>query len=168
MLDAHHIAVPQKRLLQHFLDVVGRLRAATVCALALAVILAQPVASFTWLAGAHATPEQIALHEEALAHGQADHHDGPASVHAYGGHRVGPAHCRACEADARLGPDLPGGPVFGPAPAPAGPIQDILHGMVSGLPKGARPDGAQRLAPPADLPPPQNFPAVPHRPPVPS
>jgi hypothetical protein len=167
MPDAHHMAVPQKRLLQHFLD-VRRLRAATVCALALAVMLAQPVASFTWLAGAHATPEQIALHEEALAHGQADHHDGPASVHAYGGHRVGPAHCRACEADARLGPDLPGGPVFGPAPAPAGPIQDILHGMVSGLPKGARPDGAQRLAPPADLPPPQNFPAVPHRPPVPS
>ena len=162
------MAIPQKRLLQHFLD-VRRLGAATVCALALAVILAQPVASLTWLAGAHATLEQVALHEEALAHGHADHHDGHTSALAYGAHRVGPANCGACEADARLmGPDLPGGPVFGPAPAPAGPIQDILHGMVSGLPKGGRPDGAQRLAPPADLPPPQNFPAVPHRPPVPS
>jgi hypothetical protein len=67
-----------------------------------------------------------------------------------------------------LGPDLPGGPVFEPAPAPAGPFQDVLHGVLSGLPEEPRPDGARRLAVPADLPPPQDFPAVPHRPPVPA
>ena len=161
------MAIPQKRLLQHFLD-VRRLGAATVCALALAVILAQPVASLSWLAGAHATLEQVALHEEAFAHGQTDHHDGYASAHAYGAHRVGPANCGACEADAHLRPDLPGGPVFGPAPAPAGPSQDVLHGALSGSPEETRPDGARRLAVPVALPPPQNFPAVPHRPPIPS
>jgi hypothetical protein len=139
-----------------------------VWALALAIILAQLIASLSWLAGAHATLEQVALHEEALAHGHADHHDGYASAHAYGGHRVGPANCGACEADARLGPDLPGGPVFEPAPAPAGPFQDVLHGVLSGSPEEPRPDGARRLAVPADLPPPQDFPAVPHRPPVPA
>ena len=167
MLSAYHIAIPQKRLLQRFLD-ARRLGAATACALALAVILAQPVASLTWLAGAHATLEQVALHEEALAHGHADHHHGHASAHAYGGHRAGPANCGACEVDAHLRPDLPGGPVFGPAPAPVGPFQDVLHGALSGSPEGSPPDGARRLAMPADLPPPQNFPAVPHRPPVPT
>ncbi len=161
------MAIPHKRLLQHFLC-ARRLWAATACAFALAVILAQPVASLSWLAGAHATLEQAALHEEALAHGYADHHDGHESALAGGGHRAGPANCGACEADAHLRPDPPGGPVFGPAPAPAGPFQDVLHGTLPGSPEEARPDGARRLALPADLPPPQNFPAVPHRPPVPS
>jgi hypothetical protein len=43
-------------------------------ALVLIVVLAQPVASLAWLGGAHATIEQVILHEEAIEHGHYHHH----------------------------------------------------------------------------------------------
>src|SRR3712207_5927252 len=50
------------------------LGSATRCVLALMLVLAPPVASFAWLAGAHATIEQVALHEVSLQHEHTDHH----------------------------------------------------------------------------------------------
>lgn len=43
-------------------------------ALAVVVALAVPGASVAWSHGSHATPEQAALHEHAVAHGHDDHH----------------------------------------------------------------------------------------------
>ena len=125
-----------------------------MCVLALAMILAQPLASLAWLAGAHATPAQVVFHEEALAHGHADHH------------HVDPAHCGACEASVHFNLDVAGGPAFGPAPSSIAPLQAVLYGVLAGSLDEPSPGGAWRLAPPADLPPPQNFPSVPHRPPA--
>jgi hypothetical protein len=139
--------------LKHVFD-VWPLRAAAVCVLALAVVLAQPVASLAWLAGAHATPAQVVFHKEALAHGQAGHH------------HVDPAHCGACEASVHFDLDVASGPVFGPTPASSAPFPAVLYGVLAGSLDEPPAGGAWRLALPADLPPPQNFPTVPHRPPV--
>ncbi len=54
--------------------VARRLGSAAAYALALFVVVAQPVASLAWLGGAHATPEQAALHEEAVEAGHTHHH----------------------------------------------------------------------------------------------
>src|SRR5918998_3200080 len=51
-----------------------QLGAAAACVLALFVVVAQPVASLAWLGGAHATPEQAALHDEAVEAGLPHHH----------------------------------------------------------------------------------------------
>lgn len=124
-------------------SVDGRPWAAAVCALALAVMLAQPVASWAWVSGAHVTVEQVALHEEAVAHGHADHHadhhhDSPEAL----------------------------GPVFGPGPDHMGPYQDVLNGALVGRPGLLSRVGEYRLDSLDDLSPLQNFPPVPHRPPI--
>src|SRR4028119_1697025 len=59
-----------------------RLGAAAAYALALFVVVAQPVASLAWLGGAHATLGQAALHEEAVEHGYTHHH-GESAHHAH-------------------------------------------------------------------------------------
>ena len=116
--------------------------AAAVYALALAVALAQLVASWAWASGAHVTVEQVTLHEEAVAHGHFDHHgDYHASSETLG-------------------------PVFGPAPDHAGPYQDVLHGALVRRPDLLSRGDGYRLAPPDGLPPVQIFPAIPHRPPI--
>jgi hypothetical protein len=115
-----------------------------VYALVLAVALAQPVASWAWMSGAHVTFEQIALHEEAVAQGHADHHDG----HAHGHHASSEAL----------------GPVF--APDHPGSYQDVLHGALVRRPDLLSRGGGYRLDPHDDLSPAQNVPAVPHRPPI--
>jgi hypothetical protein len=127
--------------------------AAAVYALALAVALAQLVASWAWVSGAHVTVEQVVLHEEAVAHGHADHHSGHADGHDdhHGGHHA------SSEAL---------GPVFGPASDHSGPYPDVLHGALVGRPDLLSRGGGYRLAPHDGLPLVQNFPAIPHRPPI--
>ena len=132
-------------------SVGGRPRAAAaVCALALAVVLAQPVASWAWASGAHVTFEQVALHEEALAHGHADHHDGHSDHHA----------------DRHHDSPVALGPVFGPGPDLMGPYQDVHNGALVGRPGLLSRVGGYRLDPHDGLSPPQNFPPVRHRPPI--
>jgi hypothetical protein len=126
---------------------------ATVCALALAVALAQLVALWAWHSGAHVTVEQIALHEEALAHGHADHHGD--HTHGHAGHHAPSA-----------APTQVSGPVFGPALGHAGPYQDVLQGAFVGRPDPLSRVGGARLEASAVLPPAQNFPSVPQRPPI--
>jgi hypothetical protein len=123
--------------------------AAAVYALALAVALAQLVASWAWASGAHVTVEQVALHEEAVAHGHADHHGG--HVHDHGSHHV------TSEAL---------GPVFAPAPDLAGLYQDVLHGALVGRPDLLTRVVGHRLDPRDGLSPAQHFSPVPHRPPI--
>ena len=122
------------------------------CVLALMLVLAPPVASLAWLAGAHATIEQVAFHEESLEHEHVDHH----GTHRHGVHE---------EPHAEPGS---AGFVLSPSAASAGPSQDVLQGALARSPDESPPDGAQRLVSPNDLPPPQNFPLGPHRPPIPS
>jgi hypothetical protein len=120
-----------------------------VCALALAVALAQLVASWAWAAGAHVTIEQVTLHEEAVAYGHVDHHVGHA--HGYGDHHASPEVL---------------GPVFGSGPDLAGPYQDVLHGALVRRPDLLSRGGEYRLDPHNGLSPAQNYPPVPHRPPI--
>jgi hypothetical protein len=42
--------------------------------LALCVVVSQPIASLAWFGGAHATLDQAALHQAAVAHGHKHHH----------------------------------------------------------------------------------------------
>ncbi len=128
-----------------------RWRASAVCVLALAVALAQLVASWAWASGAHVTVEQLALHEEAVAHGHADHHGGHAHGHHHAGHHV--------SAEVL-------GPAFVPAPDPAGPYQDVLNGALAGRPDLLSRTAGRRVDPPDGPSPTQNFPPVPHRPPI--
>jgi hypothetical protein len=120
--------------------------AATVWALALAVVLAQPVASWAWVSGAHVTGEQVALHEEAVAHGHAHHHDYHADRHHDSPEALGP--------------------VFGPGPDHMGPYQDLLNGALVRRPGLLSRVGEYRLGSHDGLSPLQNFPPVPHRPPI--
>lgn len=121
--------------------------AAAVYALALAVALAQLVASGAWASGAHVTVEQVAFHEEAVAHGHAYHHGN----HAHGHHRASPETL---------------GPIFAPAPDHSGPYQDVLHGALIRRPDLLARVAGTRLDPHDGLSPAQNFPPVPHRPPI--
>jgi hypothetical protein len=125
--------------------------AATLYGLAVAVALAQLVASWAWTAGAHVTVEQVALHEEAVAHGHADHHGG----HGHGHHHA------SSEA---LGPAF--APAFAPEADHAGPYQDVLHGALVRRPDILSRAGGRRLDPPDTFSPAQIFPPVPHRPPI--
>jgi hypothetical protein len=123
--------------------------AATLYGLALAVALAQLVASWAWSAGAHVNVEQVALHEEAVAHRHADHHGGQ-HAHSHGHHHASP--------------EAPG-PVYAPADH-TNPYQDVLHGALVRRPDllsrgdGHRRDALEFFSAA------QNFPPVPHRPPI--
>ena len=126
--------------------------AATLHGLAVAVALAQLVASWAWTAGAHVTVEQVTLHEEAVAHGHADHHGGHTHAHSHGhGDHASPEAL---------------GPVFAPADDLAGPYQDVLHGALVRRPDLFSRAGGHRLDPLDPFSLAQIFPPVPHRPPI--
>lgn len=55
-------------------------RVAWTCILALLLALSAPAASFAWLHGGHATPDQAGLHEAETAQGHTSHH--PSYQHA--------------------------------------------------------------------------------------
>jgi hypothetical protein len=135
-------------------SVVGDRRwgAATLYGLAVAVALAQLVASWAWAAGAHVTVEQVVLHDEAVAHGHADHHGGHTHGHPHG-------HIDRASPEVLV-------PVYAAADDHAGPYQDVLHGALVRRPDLLFRAGGHRLDPPDAFSPAQVFPTVPYRPPM--
>jgi hypothetical protein len=152
-----HEALPTGCLLDGWL-----LRAAVTCAVSLALVLAQPVASLAWLAGAHATIEQIVLHETALEHGHAHHHGG----HRHGEQYTSPMpHSPPEHSGAELtsvGLSL----VLSPAAASAGSYHDVLQGSLTAPPHVVPTTNLWHLDPSMDILFQQHFPPVPHRPPI--
>ena len=147
----------------HIRPLFGARQLGTVaaCVLALFVVVSQPVASLAWLGGAHATPEQAALHDEAVEAGH-NHHHGGSGHHAHepGGSSETVAHVPRPS----LGQD------FASAAPHAGPFQDLLQTLSQGMlamapdtPSPGDPAGGASLA--GNLPS-QHSPPVPHRPPI--
>jgi hypothetical protein len=148
----------------HIRPFVGarRLGAAAAYALALFVVVAQPVASLAWLGGAHATPEQAALHDEAVEAGL-PHHHGESGYLAHEPPR-GDGETDAHVPRPALGQD------FASVAPHAGPFQDLLQTLSQGMlamaldtPSPGDPAGGASLA--ENLPS-QYSPPVPHRPPI--
>ena len=127
-------------------------------ALALIVILAQPVASLAWLGGAHATFEQAALHEEAVEHEHYHHHRAPQ----HHGHRPsdGPG-----KTDIQFSRTVPG-PVFAFAATYVGPFQDLLQASLTLPPAAPSPENSPRCALIAEALRCQHSPPVPQMPPI--
>jgi hypothetical protein len=146
----------------HLLSDARPLGAMAAHVLALFVIVSQPVASVAWLGGMHATLEQTALHEAALAHGH-NHHHGALEHHEHQ-----PMH-RDDPTDVHFTPSILG-PVFASATPYAGSFQDLLQSLFQAMLAMPRdmssPDEQQRHAPAAKDLPSQHSPSVPHRPPI--
>ena len=129
--------------------------------LALFVVLAQPLASLAWLGGAHATPEQAALHEAAVEGGHTHHH-GAAGHHAH----------KPSQREDKTGAHVPRptlGPEFASAAPYAGPFQDLqtlLQAMLVVPPDTPSPGEAPLGASHAEDLRSQHSPPVPHRPPI--
>jgi hypothetical protein len=149
----------------HIRPVLGarRLRTAAAYALALFVAVAQPVAFLAWLGGAHATPEQAALHEAAVEHGHTRHHGAPGH-HA---HDELPRRKGATEAHflrSTIGSE------FASAAPHAGPFHDLhqtlLQAMLVRPPDAPSPGEAPRAASFVEALLSQHSPPVPHRPPI--
>ena len=135
---------------------------AAACLLALFVVVAQPVAYLAWLGGAHATPGQAALHEEAVKAGHTHHH-GESGHHAQEPPR-GDVKTDAHVPRPALGQD------FASATPHAGPFQDLLQTLSQGMlamapdtPSPGDPAGGASLA---ETLPSQHSPPVPQRPPI--
>lgn len=136
--------------------------AVAACVLALLVLVAQPVASLAWLGGAHATPEQAALHEAAVEHGYTHHHGAS-------GHGAQEPPRGDDETEAHVPPSTLGSEFASAAPH-AGPFQDLLQTLLQAIlivpPDAPSPGGAPRGVSPAENLPSQHSPPVPHRPPM--
>jgi hypothetical protein len=130
--------------------------------LALIVVVAQPVASFAWLGGAHATLEQAALHQAAVEHGDYHHH-GTLEHHDHQ-----PQH-KDDKTDVHFSRSILG-PEFPSAAPYAGSFVDLLQTLLQvtlTIPLGVLwPDDPLRFAPLAQDVPSQHSPTVPHRPPI--
>jgi hypothetical protein len=126
--------------------------------LALVVIVSQPVASLTWLGGMHATLEQAALHQAAVAHGHNHHH----------GALEQPEH-RDDKTDVHFSRSI-FGPEFTSAAPYAGPfqglLQTLLQAMLAMLPATPLPGEQSRYTSLAESISSQHSPSVPHRPPI--
>ncbi len=133
--------------------------------LALMVAVAQPVASFAWLEGSHATLEQSALHQAAVEHGEYHHHS---SAPWHQEHQP-TSEGGGGKTDVRLS-GTAAGPEFASAAPYAGSLQDLLQTLLQAtmlVPPGVlSPDDPPRSAPLADDVPSQHSPPVPHRPPI--
>jgi hypothetical protein len=126
--------------------------------LALVVVVSQPIAYLAWLGGMHATLDQAALHEAAVAHGH-NHHHGALEHHEH----------RDDKTDAHFSPSILG-PEFASAAPYAGSLQDLLQtlfqAMLAVLADTPSPVAQPRHASPAKDLPSQHSPSVPHRPPI--
>ena len=140
------------------LSVARLLGAMAAHVLALVVIVSQPVASLTWLGGMHATLEQAALHQAAVAQGHNHHH----------GALEQPEH-RDDKTDVHFSPSILG-PKFASAAPYTGTFQDLLQtlfqAMLAVLADTPSPGEQLRHASPAKDLPSQHSPSVPHRPPI--
>ena len=129
--------------------------------LALLVVISQPIASLAWFGGMHATLDQAALHEAAVAnghnhhHGTLDHHE---SAHAHRRQN----RCPILPIHTGFGVRLRG--------TYAGLFQDLLQtifqAMLAVLEETPSPGEQPRQASPAKDLPSQHSPSVPHRPPI--
>ena len=130
--------------------------------LALVVIVSQPVASLTWLGGMHATLEQAALHQAAVAHGH-NHHHGALEHHEHQPeHRDGKTDVHFSRSI--LGPEFPSAAPY------AGTFQDLLQtlfqAMLVVLADTPSPGEQSRHTSLAESISSQHSPSVPHRPPI--
>ena len=130
--------------------------------LALVVVVSQPVASLAWLGGMHATLEQAALHQAAVAHGH-NHHHGALEHHEHQ-----PEH-RDDKTDVHFSRSILGPEVASAAPY-AGSFQDLLQtllqAMLAVLADAPSPGEQQRHASPSKDLSSQHSPSVPHKPPI--
>ncbi len=127
-------------------------------ALVLIVVLAQPVASFAWLEGAHATIEQATLHEEAVERGHFRHHGTPQSHE----HRSSGG---AGKIDTQFSRTALW-PVYASAVIYTGPFHDLFQATLTMPPDAPSPDNLPRCASLAEVVLCQHSPPVPHRPPI--
>ena len=130
--------------------------------LALVVIVSQPVASLTWLGGMHATLEQAALHQAAVAHGHNHHHGALEQPE----HQ--PQHTDD-KTDSHFSRSILG-PEFASAAPYAGTFQDLLQtlfqAMLAVLTHTPSPGEQSRHTSLAESISSQHSPSVPHRPPI--
>ena len=127
-------------------------------ALVLIVVFAQPVASFAWLGGVHATIEQATLHEEATEHGHYHHH-GALQHHE---HRPSDGADKTNTQFSRIVL----GPVFASAAAYAGPFQELLQATLTTPPGSPSPGNLPRCTSLAEVVLCQHSPPAPHSPPT--
>ena len=131
--------------------------------LALLVVVSQPIASLAWLGGMHATLDQAALHQAAVAHGH-NHHHGALEHHEH--------QPTSTKTTPRMStsPDPYSGREFASAAPYAGPFQDLLQtifqAMLVVLADTPSPGDPSRGASLAEDLPSQHSPPVPHRPPI--
>jgi hypothetical protein len=127
--------------------------------LALFVVVSQPVASLAWLGGMHATLDQAALHQAAVAHGHNHHH----------GALEHPPVERDDTTDVHFSRSILG-PQFASATPYAAPFLDLLQtlfqAMLAVLADTPSLVEQPRHASPAEDLPSQHSPSVPHRPPI--
>jgi hypothetical protein len=130
--------------------------------LALLVVVSQPIATLAWFEGMHATLDQAALHEAAVANGH-NHHHGTLDHHEHQ-----PMHTDD-KTDVHFSPSILGSDFASAAPY-AGLFQDLLHtifqAMLAVLEETPSPGEQPRQASPAKDLPSQHSPSVPHRPPI--
>jgi hypothetical protein len=146
----------------HLLSDARPLGAAAAYVLALLVVVSQPVASLAWLGGMHATLEQAALHEAAVAHGHNYHHGASEHYEHQSMHKDDTADLHVSRSI--LGPE------YASASPYAGTFQDLLQTLFQAMlvvladtPSPGDPSRGASLA--EDLPS-QHSPSVPHRPPI--
>jgi hypothetical protein len=130
--------------------------------LALLVVVSQPIASLAWFGGTHATLDQAALHEAAVANGH-NHHHGTLAHHEHQ-----PMHTDD-KTDVHFSRSIPGQDFASAAPY-AGLFQDLLQtlfqAMLAVLGDTPSPGEQPRQPSPAKDLPSQHSPSVPHRPPI--
>ena len=146
----------------HLLSSARPLGAMAAHVLALFIVVSQPVASLAWLGGMHATLEQAALHEAAVAHGHNHHHG--ALEH----HENQPQH-KDDTTDVHFSRSILG-PEYASAAPYAGSLQDLLQSLFQAmlvvLAATPSPGDLSLGALLAEELPSQHSPSVPHRPPI--
>jgi hypothetical protein len=143
----------------HLLFDARRLGPVTAHLLALFIVAAQPVASLGWLGGMHATLDQAALHQAAVAHGHNHHH---------GALEHQPGHTDDTT-DVHFSRSILGQEFASAAPY-AGTFQDLLQTLfqatLAALADTPSAGEQSRHAAPAEDVSSQHSPSVPHRPPI--
>jgi hypothetical protein len=130
--------------------------------LALFVVVAQPVASLAWLGGMHATPDQAALHQAAVAHGHYHHHGALEHHEHQRGHTDD-------NTDVHFSRSILGQEFVSATPYVGtfqGLLQTLLQAMLAVLAETPSPGEQQRHGSPVKDLSSQHSPSVPHRPPI--
>jgi hypothetical protein len=146
----------------HLLFDARRLGAVTAHVLALFIVAAQPVASLAWLGGMHATLDQAALHQAAVAHGH-NHHHGALKHHEHQ-----PGHTDH-KTDIHFSRPILGSEFVSATPYAGtfqGLLQTLLQAMLAVLADTPSPGEQPRRGSPVKDLSSQHSPSVQHRPPI--